>query len=43
MKFYFYKLRKKYREFGCNYMFKSGIIEISLYYYNLIITWGKEE
>lgn len=41
MKFYFYKLRKKCRKF--NYMFKSGIIEISLYYYNLIITWGKEE
>lgn len=38
---YFYKLNKQARILNLNAnMLRSKIIEISLYFYNLIITWG---
>ena len=40
---YFYKLNKEARSLNFNLtILKSKMIEISLYFYNLIITWGKD-
>ena len=40
---HFYKLRKASRILNFNLtMLKSKVIEINLYFYNLIITWGIE-
>jgi len=41
MKIYFYKLKKGYRCFDFDYFKYMKTIEIGLYFYNLIITWGK--
>jgi len=40
MKFYFYQLNPQARKF---HIYKEvGLIEFSLYFYNLIIVWGEE-
>lgn len=36
-----YKLRKTCRKFGIHYYKYMKTIEISLYYFNFIIYWGK--
>lgn len=38
-----YKLRKKYREFGFDYYQEMKTLEISFWFFNVIIMWGDEE
>lgn len=41
MKILFYKLRKSSREISFQYWKWGKMIEISFYFYNLIIIWGR--
>lgn len=38
-----YKLRKNYREFGFSFWSLNKVIEISLWYWNIFIIWGKDD
>jgi len=37
-----YQLRKSFRSFGINYNRWMKMLEISLYFWNIIITFGEE-
>lgn len=41
MKILIYKLRKNYRMFGFSYYGVAKTLEFSLYFFNVVIMWGK--
>ena len=43
MKIWAYKIRKNFRAIGFRYHKIMKTVEISLYHYNIIIIWGKDE
>jgi len=38
-----YKLRKNYRMFGFSYCGIAKFLEISLWFFNIVVMWGNEE
>jgi len=43
IKFMIYKLRPTSRQFGISLSILNRILEVSLWYYNVFIFWGKDE
>ena len=41
MKILIYKLKKEFRAFGYGYYGVAKTLEISLWFFNIIILWGK--